>query len=118
MNFARRAVAGEKLMVITHSTIETEDYASTTQTANALLAALGIERHAVTNPASSPPPVKLRAAVFAFPTGERRWLSVTSEVRQGGLTVLGCTGNGKGDHIAHLAQMSETVLPPLVARWR
>jgi hypothetical protein len=118
VNFARRAVAGEKLMVITHSTIETEGYASTTQTSNALLAALGIERRAVTTPASSPPPVKLRAAVFAFPDGERRWLSVTSEARQGGLTVLGCTGNGKGDHIAHLAQMSETVLPPLVARWR
>jgi hypothetical protein len=118
VNFARRAAAGEKLMVITHSTIETDGYASTTQTTDALLAALGLERRPVTSADASPPPVKLRSAVFAFPEGEKRWLSIASEVRQGGLTVLGCTGNGKGDHIAHLAQMSETVLPPLVARWR
>ncbi len=117
VEFARRAIAGDKLMVLTHSTIETEGYASTTQTANALLAALGIERREVSAIASSPPPVKFRSALFAFPEGERRWLSVTSEARRGGLIVLGCTGNGKGDHIAHLAQMSETVLPPLRTRW-
>jgi hypothetical protein len=39
-------------------------------------------------------------------------------VHQGNLHVLACQGNGKGDHIAHLAQMSVSVLPPLIARWR
>jgi hypothetical protein len=118
VDFARRAAAGEKLMLVTHSTIETDGYASTTQTSNALLAALGIDRRAVTSRASSPKPVQFREALWAFPPGERRWLSIASEARQGNLTVLGCNGNGKGDHIAHLAQMSETVLPPLVERWR
>ncbi|MBN2195269.1 MAG: TMEM165/GDT1 family protein [Polyangiaceae bacterium] len=118
VDFARRAAAGEKLMVITHSSIETEGYASTTQATDALLATLGIERKEVTDPAASPPPIKDRIVINAYPTGELRWLTVTSEARQKGLTVLGCRGNGKGDHIAHLTQMSVTVLPPLVKRWR
>jgi len=124
--FARRAVAGEKLMVLTHSAIETEGYASTTQTTDALLAALGLTRQppAAASAGAAPvastvfAPVTLPVAVRAFPTGERRGLVVTSEVHQGNLHVLACQGNGKGDHIAHLAQMSVSVLPPLIARWR
>ncbi len=124
--FARRAVAGEKLMVLTHSAIETEGYASTTRTTDAVLASLGVERQPpVSAPVAGAPaassfsaPVTLPVAVRAFPTGERRGLVVSSEVHQGNLHVLACRGNGKGDHIAHLAQMSVSVLPPLIARWR
>jgi hypothetical protein len=118
LEYARRAVAGDKLMFITHSAIETDGYSSTTQTTDALLAALGLQRRPVTDPAASPAPVTLDVAVRAFPTGERRWLTVESEVHEGSFTLLGCHGKGKGDHIAHLAQMSKTVLPALVDRWR
>lgn len=116
--FAERAINGEKLMVVTHSAIETEGYASTTRTTDALLASLGLTRREVSDPARSPAPVNLPVALNAFPTGERRWLTVTSEVREGDLYVLGCRGKGKGDHVAHLAQMSTSALPLLVARWR
>jgi hypothetical protein len=115
--FARRAMAGQKLMVITHSAIPTEGYPSTTQTTDALLGALSLEREATSPEAVSPPPVDLPVAVRAFPSGERNWMQVVSQVKEGDFAVYGCTGNGKGDHIAHLAQMSVTVLPALRARW-
>ncbi len=44
-------------------------------------------------------------------------MQVGSEVHRGAFHVLGCSGEGKGDHIAHLAQMSVTVLPHLATRW-
>jgi len=118
VRFGRRAIAGETLMVLTHSSIQTQGYPNTTQTANALLATLSVPREKVDPDEASPQPVELLVARNAFPTGERRWLRVTSEARSGNLYVYGCEGNGKGDHIAHLAQMSATVLPPLVERWK
>jgi len=117
LSFAERAAAGERLMVVTHSAIRTEGYPSTTLTTDALLRELEIEREPA--PASaSPPPVALPVAKRAFPSGERNWLKVQSRAQSGELVVLGCAGDGKGDHIAHLAQMSVTVLPPLRERWR
>ncbi len=116
--FARRAMAGQKLMVITHSAIKTEGYPSTTRTIDALLEHLALERRAVEPGVASPPPVDLPVAKRAFPTGERNWLNVVSEAHANDLHVYGCTGEGKGDHIAHLAQMSVTVLPRLRERWK
>lgn len=116
VRFARRAAAGEKLMVVTHSAIETEGYPDTTKSASALLEDLSIER-TKTNPANaSPPPVEMPVVLRAFPDG-RRWLQVINTVHQKGLQVLGCDGKTQGDHIAHLGQISETVLPPLIERW-
>ncbi len=116
--FARRAMASQKLMIITHSAIQTEGYPSTTRTIDALLEQLSLKRNPVTSNSASPPPVNLLVAKRAFPSGERNWLHVVSEAHQGDFHVYGCTGNGKGDHIAHLAQMSVTVLPPLRERWK
>lgn len=118
ITFARRAAAGQKLMVLSHSAIETEGYASTTQTADALLASVSLERKVVVGDRGSLPVVDLSVARRAFPTGERNWLRVASKVEQGGFHLYGCSGNGRGDHIAHLAQMSVTMLPPLVRRWQ
>jgi hypothetical protein len=115
--FARRAMAGQKLMIITHSAIPTEGYPSTTETTNALLADLSLERQDVSAQAVSPPPVDLPVARRAFPSGERNWLHVVSKANEGDFTVYGCTGDHKGDHVAHLAQMSVTVLPALRDRW-
>jgi hypothetical protein len=116
--FARRAMSGQKLLVLTHSAIETHGYPSTTRTADALLEQLSLERQAVAPDAASPPQVDLTVAKKAFPTGERNWLRVVSKVHHEALYLYGCAGNGKGDHIAHLAQMSVTVLPPLRERWK
>lgn len=116
--FARRAMAGQKLMIVTHSAIETEGYPSTTQTTDALLKSLGMERETVAPESASPRAVDLPVAVQAFPSGERNWMQVVSRVTEQNFAVYGCTGKGKGDHIAHLAQMSVTVLPPLRERWQ
>ncbi len=116
--FARRAMADQKLMLITHSEIPTEGYPSTTETTDAVLNALSLERQAALPEELSPPPVEIPVALQAFPSGERNWLQVVNQVKEGNFAVYGCTGNGKGDHIAHLAQMSVTVLPPLRDRWQ
>jgi hypothetical protein len=115
--FARRAMGGQKLMIVTHSAIPTEGYPSTTETTDALLGELSLARQEVSSETASPPPVDLPVAMRAFPSGERNWMQVVSQVKEGDFAVYGCTGNGKGDHIAHLAQMSVTVLPALRARW-
>ena len=79
---------------------------------------MGLKRRPASPDTASPPPVDLDVAVKAFPPDERNWLRVTSMTEEGSLVVLGCSGNGKGDHIAHLAQMSVTVLPRLIERWK
>ena len=117
VSFARRAMAGQKLMVITHSAIETEGFPSTTITTDALLAQLSLKRTEVTAGSASPPPVDIPVAKRAFPEGERNWLKVVTEAHEGNFYLYGCTGKIKGDHIAHLAQMSVTVLPLLRDRW-
>lgn len=117
-NFARRAMAGQKLMAITHSAIETEGYPSTTLTTNALLAQLSLQRTEVTDGSASPPPVDIPVAKRAFPERERNWLNVVSRAQAKDFYLYGCTGKLKGDHIAHLAQMSVTVLPLLRDRWQ
>jgi hypothetical protein len=111
--FAELAAKGEKLMVLTHSSIRTIEYASTTQGADALLEAVGMERE----PAKPPAHVEFAMTMADVPKANRRWLDNCTEARKGLFTVLGCTGNTPEDHIAHLVQMKETVLPPLVERW-
>jgi hypothetical protein len=116
--FARTAVAGKKLFVLTHSAIRVTGYASTTQSADALLDAIGLEARKVDPDEASPPDVNLPAAMRAFPKGDRRWMRVERLAEKGGLKLYACGGLGPEDHIAHLAQMSVTVLPPLAKRWR
>lgn len=118
LQFAERAIADEKLMVLTHSAVKTEDYPSTSQSADGLLERLEVERKEVSPDEASPPPSELEEAKKAFPSKDREWMRVTSEARRGSMLVLGCSGEGKGDHIAHLAQMSVTVLPKLRERWK
>lgn len=117
VKFAKEATAGKRLMVITHSAIETADYASSTETASAILAAVGANREPV-DASQSPPPMEFREAVEAFPIREVKWLKIQSKGELGDLHVFGYTGQDKSDHIAHLAQMSVTVLPWLKRRWQ
>ena len=86
--FARAAVRGEKRFVVTHSEIFPGTFASTTETADWLLAALGLKR-----------------------TPVLRWgprgMQQTSEVRAGRFELLGFAGNSAPDHIDQLHAMPE-----------
>ena len=94
--FARAAVRGEKRLVVTHSEIFPGTFASTTETADWLLRALGLSR-----------------------TPVLRWgprgMQQLSEVRAGRFALLGFAGNSAPDHIDHLHAMPE-LLARLVAR--
>lgn len=80
--FARAAAAGERVFVITHSSQPTP-YASTTETADFLLAALGIAREPTAATADD-----------AFPQ--------TSRAGQGAFEVLGFAGASGPAHLFHL----------------
>ena len=115
VHYAQEAVAGHRLMVITHSAIRTTDFFSSTESADAIVQALGLERTPV---AESPAEVAFPSAVTAFPARDRRWLQGRSVVHAGDFHLYGYAGTEKADHIAHLAQLSVTVLPALAERWR
>lgn len=83
LRYARRAVATETRLVITHSEIFPGTFASTTETTDWLISALGLKR----------------TPVLAWGPGGMQQIS---EVRAGGLSILGYAGNAGPDHIDHL----------------
>ncbi len=83
VEFARQAVAGRKQMVITHSEIFPGTFASTTECTDYLIGAVGLRRH----------------PVLKWGPGGMQQLS---EVRSGGLRILGFAGNSAPDHVDHL----------------
>lgn len=83
VRFARSAMRGEKQFVVTHSEIFPGTFASTTETADYLVQALGLRRTPV-----------LRWG----PNGMQQ----LSEVRQGQFEILGFAGNTGPDHIDHV----------------
>lgn len=87
-NFGRAAVRGEKRFVVTHSEIFPGTFASTTETADWLLHALGLER-----------------------TPVLRWgprgMQQLSDVRAGRFELLGFAGNSAPDHVDQLHAMPE-----------
>jgi hypothetical protein len=115
IRFANEAAQGKKLFSITHGDTETHGYASTGQAADALLNEIGAKR----SPASGTPPrVTLAAAAAAVAKSAERWLEQTSEAQVGGMRVRGYVGKTPEHHMAHLIQMSVTVLPELAERWQ
>lgn len=89
-DLARAAVRGEKRFVITHSEIFPGTFASTTETADWLLAATDLKRTPV---------------LWWGPRGMQQ----TSEVRAGRFEVMGFAGNSAPDHIDHLHAMPEAL---------
>jgi len=87
-DFARAAIHGEKRFVVTHSEIFPGTFASTTETAEWLLRALGLRRTRV---------------LLWGPRGMQQ----LSEVRAGGFEMLGFAGNSAPDHVDHLHAMPE-----------
>jgi hypothetical protein len=83
VRLARDAAAGKKRFLVTHTRIEPGKYASTTESADYLLAQARVKRRAVTGPGPSRLPRE-------------------SEARQKGLRVIGCAGTKAAAHIDHL----------------
>jgi hypothetical protein len=99
VDFAREAVAGRKLMVITHSDIATREYASTTESTDFLLGKLGVRRD------------------FAERPGPIEHMQQVTEAVAGNLTVLGFAGRNEEAHSQHLWAFRHTLLEPLQKYW-
>jgi hypothetical protein len=87
-DYARAAARGEKRFLVTHSEIFPGTFASTTETANWLLRALGLRRTAVLK-------------------WGPRGMQQLSEVRTGRFELLGFAGNSAPDHIDQFHAMPE-----------
>jgi len=83
VDFARQAAAGRKQMILTHSEVFPGTFASTTETADYLLASLNLKR---------------RAVLKWGPLGMQQ----TGEVKAGRFLLLGFAGNSAPDHLDHL----------------
>lgn len=83
VEFARQAADGRTKFLITHSEIFPGTYASTTETADYIIASLGLQRQAV---------------LKWGPVGMQQ----LSEIRQNNLSILGFAGSTAPDHIDHL----------------
>lgn len=94
--FAKRALRGEKLFFFTHSEVVPETYPSTRQTADLLLAELGVARTAVS------------------PGEERFGQTSTADVK--GLHVWGFRGANEHAHCSHIPHI-ERVLSMLEDAW-
>jgi hypothetical protein len=115
VGFLRAASRGEKLAFVTHSEIPTLSYASTQETADALLELMGMRRTAGGDAPAMPDivalgPPRLRKEL---PT-----LEPTSHAQKGLLYVRGYAGTKAEHHRSHLHQMATTALPLLAERWR
>ena len=99
LTLADEAVAGKKLFAITHSAITTT-YASTTQTADFLLAQESVDRVAPTAPTPRP------------------GMTPTSRADSGNFHVMGFDGGNEQAHCDHLHAFGDTLLPYLKERWR
>ena len=86
--YARAAMRGDKQFLITHSEIFPGTFASTTETSDYLITALGLKRK----------------AVLRWGPGGMQQLS---EVRQGQFEVMGFAGNAGPDHIDQFHGMPE-----------
>jgi hypothetical protein len=87
-DFARAATRGDKRFVITHSEIFPGTFASTTETADWLLRAVGLRRTPVLK-------------------WGPRGMQQLSETHAGGFELLGFAGNTGPDHVDHLHAMPE-----------
>lgn len=88
VRFARAAIAGDKRMLVTHSEIFPGTFASTTETSDFLLQAVGLERTPV---------------LEWGPRGTQQ----LSHVQAGAFVVLGFAGNSAPDHVDHFHGMPE-----------
>jgi len=96
--FADEAVAGHKLFAITHSSIQTP-YASTTETAEFLLDAEGLQVDRSELP------------------GPRPGMTLTSRADREGFHMRGFAGDDKSAHCDHLFAFGDLLMAPLKEYW-
>ncbi|MEP7123900.1 MAG: hypothetical protein ABJE95_23430 [Byssovorax sp.] len=112
----RRAAEGKILFSITHSEIDPITYAGTYLTAGYLLDLVHGQKAEPKD--AAPEHVQLKAAEGAVSKALEKFMEPTYEATVGTFHVRGYRGNTPEHHMAHLLQMSATVMPELVARWR
>lgn len=112
------AAKGDLYFGITHSTIDPKAYASTTATADFVIAAAGAERRTLNPESDAPTYLDLESMKGAVAKRLEKRMEPTSEARRGDLHVIGYRGDTKEHHMAHLFQMGATLLPELAARWK
>jgi hypothetical protein len=88
VRYARDAIAGKKEMIVTHSEIFPGTFASTTETADYIVAQLGLKR---------------RATVAWGPMQTQQ----LSEIRQGNFVLVGYAGNSAPDHVDQLHSLPD-----------
>ncbi len=96
--FAARAMRGDALFAMTHSSIQTVGYASTTKATNTLLDMIGLEKdeHEGTGP---------------------RGMQVVYEAHRTNFHVTGYEGMREPNHIDHFKGLGQSLWPYLRARW-
>jgi hypothetical protein len=100
IDFGKHALANEKLMVLTHSAISTVDFASTTETTDAVLDALGLVR------------------VIHLEEEAVGKMSLSSEAHKASFHLQGFEGTQARDHGDHLRQLDTALFNHLADRWR
>jgi hypothetical protein len=100
IDFAKRAAARDKFMMVSHSSIIPPGYASTTETANFLVHKLGGRAQ----PAQPRP---------SDPMG----LELISRYSKGDFHVRGFSGNDKMDHCAHIGFLRDVLKVYIKPRW-
>lgn len=114
---AEQAAKGQMLFSITHSEIDPVTYASTSATADYLIASAGASRSPSDPQRDTPLYLELESMKGAVSKKLEKQMVPTSEARRGLFHVRGYRGETKEHHMAHLFQMGATLLPELVARW-
>ncbi len=96
--FAERAMRGDALFAMTHSSIRTIGYASTTKATHTLLDMIGLEknRHEGVGP---------------------RGMQLVYETHSGNFHVTGYEGMREPDHIDHFKGLGQSLWPYLRTRW-
>ncbi|HEY8086754.1 MAG TPA: hypothetical protein VIF09_02895, partial [Polyangiaceae bacterium] len=100
VRLAQAAMRGDKLFALTHSSIQTIGYPSTTETIGELLRETDVAKAAPTH------------------TESPRGMRAIYESNVGSFHVAGFEGQTKEDHIDHIKGMGETLLPYLRDRWQ
>lgn len=98
VHLAESAMRGEKLFALTHSSIQTLGYPSTTETIGELLRETSVDK----TPSQAVGP---------------RGMHAIYESHRGSFHVGGFEGQTAKDHIDHIKAMAETLLPYLRERW-
>jgi hypothetical protein len=111
VRFGKEAVAGRKLLSITHSEIDPFEFVGAHKSTDLLLDDVGVSRRAVA------PDVAGAGAAPVGPAKVKWPMELTSEAHEGGLFVRGYAGVTKEDHCAQVGQMANTALPDLATRW-